>query len=561
MKFNYSTSFASAVKVPLETNKYLSVASIDHLKKILPAYTEDPDLFPFAANACVVNLANYNDDLIDTDVALHIYKRFTNKFGNLEHDRSVIVSTLVNAALTKYDGEYVIGAGSEILAPEGISGYKPFNIAVAGYVWRLVAPNVVKTLIQANDPEHPTFLKPSLSWEMGFNSFAIQLGSEYREDAEIITDPEKVKELFKYHKSQNGSGQTPDGKRVYRLITFAKNEDGTTDYESVLPLGVGFTFKPAAKVAGVVTPVMGDGEVEEVEAAKSTTMKSCGECGHEQEIDDEEEDMVSCAKCGKESMAKTWKKIVKASEDQEINKNIKKLEENISHLTKTNVTPNNIISMKVLKNLAELKSLNDESIKEYSIANITAIVEAGLHDELQAGLEKVQTDWKTKVDTEAAKVTTAQTEASEAKQKADEVEKKLVEVKAELEKLQKEQLQAKANQDFQERMAHFNEKYELDKEDREILATKLNGADEDAFKNVDKEIAVFFKHKIKAAKTDDKKDEKKDDKTVVQEVLASVKPEDNKVPVTVATKETLHEKYANAFKLGETVEASVTKRK
>ena len=84
--------------------------------------------------------------------------------------------------------------------------------------------------------------KVSASWEVGFSEYKIAVGSKNLEEAEIISDPQKVDEMKGMLKGFGGKGVTEDGKPIYRLIS------GT-----IYPLGIGFTMKPAANVQGVIS--------------------------------------------------------------------------------------------------------------------------------------------------------------------------------------------------------------------------------------------------------------------------------------------------------------------
>jgi hypothetical protein len=77
MNFEFTTTFANLQVKPLvseEKDKYLSLASIDSLKKFVPNIDTDKniDLLPIAFDACVVNRVNKNGDVVDSSTAVEM---------------------------------------------------------------------------------------------------------------------------------------------------------------------------------------------------------------------------------------------------------------------------------------------------------------------------------------------------------------------------------------------------------------------------------------------------------------------------------------------------------
>ena len=84
MQFKYNISFSDIRLKPMvskEKDKYLSLASINELKKFVPNIDAEKniDLLPIAFDACVVNRVNKNGDVIDASVAKQILNNFVNK--------------------------------------------------------------------------------------------------------------------------------------------------------------------------------------------------------------------------------------------------------------------------------------------------------------------------------------------------------------------------------------------------------------------------------------------------------------------------------------------------
>ena len=60
------------------------------------------------------------------------------------------------------------------------------------------------------DAEDFDYNKISASWELGFNEYHVAIGSQNLSEAEVISDPQKIKEFEKYLRANDGSG-TLDG--------------------------------------------------------------------------------------------------------------------------------------------------------------------------------------------------------------------------------------------------------------------------------------------------------------------------------------------------------------
>ena len=103
--FTYTTIFSSTLKplVSEERDKYLALASLERIGEFVPDVSEDNiDLLPVAFNACVVNRANKNGDILDSDSAVAIYKNFINKPINVEHKRNQVVGVILAAGFSEF---------------------------------------------------------------------------------------------------------------------------------------------------------------------------------------------------------------------------------------------------------------------------------------------------------------------------------------------------------------------------------------------------------------------------------------------------------------------------
>ena len=241
-KFKYTTSFSSTVKplVSEDRDKYLASASLKEIGNFIPDIDTDKniDLLPIAFNACVVNRANKNGDVIDTKTALSVYKDFINKPINIEHNRNRVVGVILTAGFSEFGSD-------KPLSEEEVQGNdSPFNITLGGVVWRIAHEDLANLIEESSDPTSENYLKVSASWELGFSDYNIVKvsgGGKNIENGEIIADEEKIEIIKNNLKSLGGDGKIDDD-HVYRLVT-----------GDVVPLGIGLTETPAADVKGVAT--------------------------------------------------------------------------------------------------------------------------------------------------------------------------------------------------------------------------------------------------------------------------------------------------------------------
>lgn len=240
--YKYKAIFESIAKCPTdkEMDKHLAVASLAAVKSLLPKnidYDRNYDLLGFAGNGAVINRANKNHHVIDSKTAVAINKDFAFKPMDLEHNRSNIVGVILNTGYTTY-GSNEIMTEEEALACDG-----PFNIAIGGLVFRIVNPDFAELLENSSNPESLLHEAVSLSWEVGYNDYWINIGSPNLGEGETIKEPKQIEELSKFLRMNGGENQLEDGTKIYQYIYG----------NDVMPLAYGFTTRPAAQVKGVVT--------------------------------------------------------------------------------------------------------------------------------------------------------------------------------------------------------------------------------------------------------------------------------------------------------------------
>ena len=439
--FKYRTRFSSAVLAcsRLESEEWapwnISQASLDSLKDLMPEgvdLNKNIDLLGVAFNAAVVNRFNRNGDGIDTTTALQIKDYFINKPANIEHQRQKVVGHIVGSSFSGFKTNNLL-SGEEVEHLEG-----PFNIALAAVVYKTVNPAFASALEEMGEEGFDKEI--SASWEIGFNDFAIALGSKNVNDAEIIQDPSRVKDFEKYLRAEGGAGVTDDGVEVYRLVR-----------GEVYPLGIGFTTNPAADVEGVhviesplqeIRPLMERKEKPEDISPKST--------------------------------------------------------QNISHLNKSTVnTENYKLTMEQEHLIQKLEEILDDKLEKKEYAKETVASIAGVISDAIRVKSDQYVQEKKELDEEKDRLAKAE---EEFKSSTQELQEKLRVTEEKVEALEGEKSEREAKARFNSRMALIDEEYELDNEDRQIIASELStlSEDDEAFDQLKGKFSVVWKTKSKA---------------------------------------------------------------
>jgi|TARA_R100000008_G_C3586605_1_gene172919 hypothetical protein len=523
LPYKYTTSFRQEILAAskIESGEWkISKASLEKLRPLIPTnidFEKNIDLLGVAFNAAVVNRFNKNDDGIDTKTALAIKDYFVNKPTNLEHQKQKVVGHIVSSAFSKFPTNEII---EDVAVKDKVD---PFNIACAAVVYRTVN-RPFADLIQDEDGGFDK--KISASWEIGFNDYCIALGSKDLRDAEVITDDVQIAEFSNYLKANEGPGELDDGTKVYRLVV-----------GNIYPLGIGFTTNPAADVEGLIL----------------------------QKHKEEDNPEIALAPQGDAEMI--------AVNNHKFIKNLKTPKNKNSQNLKKAVNSNQTINLKNMENeiLDKLERVLKEHdyAKEFSqeaVASVTSIVEEAIRqksDEYVAEKEKVA---------EAEKQ--LEEAATAHKESLSEVEEKLTAAEVKIADLEAAQAEREAKDAFNARMGVVDEIYELDDEDRKMVARELVSLDlsEESFADYQEKVSVLWKHKNKESiqKQQAEFDAKiqaevekrlgelstastaavENSEATVEEALENVEEQVSELPnnsEASADEETLHDKFKKAF--------------
>ena len=454
------TSIAVKSLVSEEKDKCLALASLVDIGKFIPNIdtAKNIDLLPVAFNACVINRVNKNTDVVDTETAIAMYKEFVNKPINIEHNRQKVIGVILTAGFSAFGSDLPL-TEEEVKVMKG-----PFNVTLGGIIWRVVCPELASFIEESNDPTSEHYQQVSASWELGFTAYRIALmegGKRNLSDAKrIISDAKEVEANEGKLIALGGNGKCDDY-FAYRMPSY-----------DVLPLGIGFTEKPAAEVKGisVPVPVAKTEKLESVEAQEVTTAN-----------------------------------------------NISQNENKISQSIETDVKLGRKVNMKI----ASLTDITEDNLKQ---ANASAAVVEFIASELKKGNDTYLA--------EKGKLTTELSNAQEASKTATaetlKVQTELEAVKKTVEALSAEKVEREKVEKFNARMSEVTAAYELDADATAAIVGDVRAiaSDEDFGKFMAKAKVLLKGFAKKAAPFAKKNDDDADDKDAAKKKQEAKAAED-----------------------------------
>ncbi len=551
--FKYRSTFTTVAKVisPSEEDRFIAKASLAPLRSLIPADATpelDSDLMYIASNGAVAGLVNKNGDAVSCATALAIYKTAKNKYISMDHDRDKVVGVILYNGLSRF-------GDNTILTDEEAAALKePFNMSFAGVLWRVVNPGLAKYINNTGDDNNPDSL--SMSWEIAFNSYDIGVGSKNTFDANVIKAEDPSFSTYdKYIRGNGGSGKDAAGREVFRII----NGDP-------LILGYSIVPNPAADVKGILPVVKEQGPTENPVAPASIDLSEIPESQRsilEGEFDAEGAfdycDITMADGTTLENIPMLNRRYLPKNIDVKNIASIKKCDKNAKKIiTPVNerVTINIAKTMKI-DSIEQLESQWAEIRKLESAAAVADFVKA-----IKDGSDKFVAEQTAKDEL----VKNAEAAKKESEARAAKLEAKLDEATKILGELRAKAESAEAMQVFNDRMATLDSEFDLDDEDRKILASDVQAlADDAAFAGYVAKCKVLMKGKAKKAKKadddgdgDDETDAKKHTKpsdtagseaSVAAEAIASVKEDEKEVIIkpTVTVEETIGQKMSAAF--------------
>jgi hypothetical protein len=413
----YKSLFAKLQIKPLvaeEKDKYLAMASLADVARFLPQIdtAKNSDLLPVAFNACVVNRVNKNMDVVDTATALAMYRNFIYKPINVEHNRQRVVGSILTAGFSEF------GTDKPLTEEQVKTMTGPFYITLGGLVWRTVNEDLADFIEDSSDPSSTHYLEVSASWELGFGGYNIALLEGNKKNladaTRIVTDPTEVQAIQDKLVCLGGDGKFND-LFAYRMPAY-----------DVLPLGIGFTEKPAAEVKGIATPP-------------------------------------------KEQVGVIIKKV----EDKATLPDDAKVvgEQNQNKISQSTQSDVKIERKQVFMKITSLQDITDESLKQCTASAVS--------DFISTELKKGSDVWEKEKTALSEQLAKAKTDSEKLTAEQAKLQTTLQDMQKQVETLAAEKAEREKVEKFNARMATVSEQYELDDEARAAIVEDIKGIDTD----------------------------------------------------------------------------------
>ena len=158
-------------------------------------------------------------------------------------------------------------------------------------------------------------------------------------------------------------------------------------------------------------------------------------------------------------------------------------EETISQNTKNTVKTEKVEAMKI----ENLKDITDESLQ-----TLTA---SAIHEFIQESLKTASEEYSSKKTEQEDSLNDAREQHETLSKEHASLETKLEDVMAQLNKLEAEKAEKDKQEAFNQRMASFDERFNLDDEDRKVLASQIKDLEEEQFVDFDKTVSVLLSSK------------------------------------------------------------------
>jgi hypothetical protein len=161
-------------------------------------------------------------------------------------------------------------------------------------------------------------------------------------------------------------------------------------------------------------------------------------------------------------------------------------EETISQNTNKTVKTNKVEAMKI----ENLKDITEESLQ-----TLTA---SAIHEFIQESLKKASEEYSSQKTEQEESLNDAREKHETLSKEHDSLKTKLEDVVAQLEKLEAEKAEKEKLEAFNQRMASFDERFNLNDEDRKVLASQIKDLDEEQFTDFDKSVSVLLSSKARS---------------------------------------------------------------
>ena len=187
--------------------------------------------------------------------------------------------------------------------------------------------------------------------------------------------------------------------------------------------------------------------------------------------------------------------------------------ETISQNTNKTVKTKKVEAMKI----ENLKDITDESLQ-----TLTA---SAIHEFIQESLKKASEEYSSQKTDQEESLNDAREKHETLSKEHDTLKTQLEDVVAQLGKLEAEKAEKEKLEAFNQRMASFDERFNLNDEDRKVLASQIKDLDEEQFTDFDKSVSVLLSSKARSEEDEAPAEEAAPAEASVQATEETLAPE------------------------------------
>ena len=510
-KYPFSSRFEAFAKIVGKGEKKYKNAQAS-LEKLAGIFGEEvgvsinnnPDLLYITSNLIELNRINLNDDCVFAEDIIPYCDSFINKPFDLEHTRTEIVGAITDVGFSLSGSDDIISDSAALIQND-----PPAVLVVGGVLWRLVNKDLCQIVEESSSLNDG---KISTSFELLYMNSWIGIakdGDKNAKNASIIRPEDAEYEKYKKMLRRNGgSGKTESGDIVFNIL------------KDILPTGAGIVENPASGIKGILAVTDSAQIPQEVE----------------DDIEDDIEDEVSTSTT--EIAASTISDSTTIILDNNIISSTSSVISNISidKQDNNNLILNQTKPMKIEK-IEDIAAKWAELQKNESAASI---VTEFITQKLIEKSKEFAAEVKTKDDL----VQTVEANKADALKKVSELQASISALTKELSDIRAAQASAELQEKFSSRMSLLDDEFELDDEDRALLADEVKSIDSDESfaKYVGKQKKLMAGKKKKPFVPFKKEDEKMTEEKCVEKKEASV----NMQEVVASVTETPNQSISNA---------------
>ena len=136
-----------------------------------------------------------------------------------------------------------------------------------------------------------------------------------------------------------------------------------------------------------------------------------------------------------------------------------------------------------------------ENLKDITDESLQTLTASAIHEFIQESLKKASEDYSSKQTEHEDSLNDAREKHETLSKEHDSLKTQLEDVVAQLEKLEVEKAEKEKAEAFNQRMASYDERFNLTDEDRKVIAAQIKDLDEEQFTELDKTLSVLLSSK------------------------------------------------------------------